>query len=104
MLGRLQRIFLIGMSVNVIFAASVIANENDDAVDNIVGETFDSSIPTGDIILGAYDRVDVTATFKPSRKLSVLLSVDNLLDEGYQEAIGFPSPETRARFGLRYRF
>ena len=69
-----------------------------------VGETHGSSIPTGDMVLGAYDRVDVTATFKPSSSLSVLLSVDNLLDEDYQEAIGFPSPGSRARLGIRYRF
>jgi outer membrane cobalamin receptor len=56
------------------------------------------------MVLNGYDRVDVTATFKPSSSLSVLLSVDNLLDEDYQEAIGFPSPGTRARIGLRYRF
>jgi outer membrane receptor protein involved in Fe transport len=69
-----------------------------------VGETNDSSIPTGDMVLSGYNRVDVTATFKPSVKLSILLSVDNLLDEDYFEAIGFPSPGTRARLGLRYRF
>jgi vitamin B12 transporter len=69
-----------------------------------VGETHGSSIPTGDMVLGAYDRVDVTATFKPSSSLSVLLSVDNLLDQDYQEAIGFPSPGSRARLGIRYRF
>ena len=70
----------------------------------IVGETNDSSIPTGDMVLSGYDRVDVTATFKPSDKLGILLSIDNLLDEDYFEAIGFPSPGTRARLGLRYRF
>ena len=69
-----------------------------------VGESNDSSIPTGDMILSGYDRVDVTATFKPSVKMSILLSVDNLLDEDFQEAIGFPSTGTRARLGLRYRF
>jgi len=69
-----------------------------------VGETFDSSIPTGDMVLDGYDRVDVTATFKPSGKLNILLSVDNLLDEDYFEAIGFPSPGARARLGIRYTF
>ena len=69
-----------------------------------VGESNDSSIPTGDMTLSGYDRVDVTATFKPSVKMSILLSVDNLLDEDFQEAIGFPSTGTRARLGLRYRF
>ncbi len=69
-----------------------------------VGETFDSSIPTGDLFLDGYSRVDVTATFRPTSHLDVLLSVDNLLDEDYAEAIGFPSPGTRARLGIRYRF
>jgi outer membrane cobalamin receptor len=69
-----------------------------------VGETFDSAIPTGDMVVTGYDRVDVTATFTPSVKLNVLLSIDNLLDEDHYKAIGFPSPGTRARLGLRYRF
>jgi outer membrane cobalamin receptor len=66
-----------------------------------VGKTFDSSIPTGDRYLDGYNRVDVTATFKPTDKTSVLLSIDNLFDAGYAEAIGFPSPGTRARLGIR---
>lgn len=69
-----------------------------------VGQSMDSSIPTGEMVLGGYDRIDMTVTFKPSEKLSVLLSVDNLIDEDYFEAIGFPSPGNRTRLGLRYRF
>jgi outer membrane receptor protein involved in Fe transport len=69
-----------------------------------VGETFDSSIPTGDMFLDSYDRVDVTATFRPTSHLDVIFSVDNLLNEDYFEAIGFPSPDTRARLGIRYRY
>jgi outer membrane receptor protein involved in Fe transport len=68
------------------------------------GETFDSSIPTDDLFLDSYNRLDVTATLKYSDKLNLLLSVDNLLDENYEEAIGFPSPGIRARLGLRYQF
>ena len=69
-----------------------------------VGETFDSSIPTGDMLLDGYNRVDVTATFRPTSNLDLLISVDNLLDEDYAEAIGFPSPGARARLGIRYRY
>ena len=69
-----------------------------------VGETFDSSIPTGDLFLDNYNRLDVTATLNYSDKLNLLLSVDNILDEDYAEAIGFPSPGLRARVGLRYLF
>ena len=69
-----------------------------------VGKTFDSSIPTGDMYLESYNRVDVTATYSPSENLDVLFSMDNLLDEEYFEAIGFPSIGARARVGIRYGF
>ena len=69
-----------------------------------VDKTFDSSIPTGDLFLDDYHRVDVTVTLKQSDKLNLMLSVDNLLDNDYAEAIGFPSPGIRARVGLRYLF
>jgi vitamin B12 transporter len=69
-----------------------------------VGETFDSSIPTGDMIIDGHNRLDATITLKQSEKLSLLLSVDNLLDAEYEEAIGFPSPGIRARLGVRARF
>ena len=69
-----------------------------------VGDTFDSSIPTGDMILDGYSRVDAAVTFRQSDALDIVLSMDNLFDEDYQEAIGFPSPGTRARLGIRYQF
>ena len=69
-----------------------------------IGETFDSSIPTGDMFLDAYNRVDVTATYRRSDSFNILISVDNLLDEDYQQAIGFPAPGARARLAVRYLF
>jgi outer membrane receptor protein involved in Fe transport len=69
-----------------------------------VGKTFDSSVPTGDMFLDSYSRVDVAATFRHSQKLNILLSADNLFDASYAEAIGFPAVGTRARIGFRYRF
>ncbi len=69
-----------------------------------IGETFDSSIPTGDMFLDDYNRVDVTATYLSSDSLNILLSFTNLLDEDYEQAIGFPSPGTRARLAVRYLF
>ena len=69
-----------------------------------VGETFDSSIPTGDMFLDGYSRVDATVTFSQTSALNFVLSLDNLFDEDYQEAIGFASPGTRARLGIRYQF
>lgn len=69
-----------------------------------VGETFDSSIPTGDLALKSYNRVDVVATYRFSDRLRAQISFDNLLDEDYYEAIGFPAAGMRARIGIRYRY
>ena len=68
------------------------------------GETFDSSIPTGDGYLDAYNRLDLTAAYRFSERLEAVLSVDNALDQDYYEAIGFPSVGTRARLGIRLGF
>jgi len=69
-----------------------------------VGETFDSSVPTGERILDPYHRVDVTVTYSPAGSLDVVLAIDNVLDNNYDEAIGFPSAGRRGRLGLRIRF
>ena len=69
-----------------------------------VGETYDSSIPTGGMMLDSYNRVDATATWMASEDLSLVLSVDNILDEDIYEAIGFPSPGIRGRLGVRWQF
>ncbi len=68
------------------------------------GETYDTSIPTGDSYLDGYSRIDVTTTYRVSDKFKLVASVDNLLDEKYFEAIGFPAIGARARLGLRYEF
>ena len=68
------------------------------------GETFDSSIPTGGLMLDGYNRLDTALTWLAGNSLNVQLSVDNLLDENYAEAIGFPAASRRARVAVRYRF
>jgi len=69
-----------------------------------IGESFDSSVPTGDMTLDSYNRVDVTATYRHSDSVNVLVSIDNLFDEDYEQAIGFASAGARARVGIRYLF
>jgi outer membrane cobalamin receptor len=68
------------------------------------GETYDTSIPTGDQFLHSYNRLDLTTTYRFADSLDVVASLENLLDEDYYEAIGFPAVGTRARLGLRYAF
>jgi outer membrane cobalamin receptor len=37
------------------------------------------------------------------RGLEAYLAAENVLDEEYQEALGYPAPGRSVRFGLRYR-
>ena len=69
-----------------------------------VGKTYDTSIPTGPMTLDSYDRLDLSATYSQTDKLHYILTIDNLLDADYEQAIGFPAPGLRARAGIRYQF
>ena len=66
-----------------------------------VGDSFDSSIPTGDMTLQSYHRVDAKVSWLPTDQLRVWVALDNAFDHDYEEALGFPSPGARARLGLR---
>jgi len=69
-----------------------------------LGDSFDSSIPTGDGTLDAYTRVDITASWRHSAQLRLNVAVDNVLDEQYFEAIGFPAIGRRLRIAIDWRF
>ncbi len=69
-----------------------------------IGETLDSSIPTGILELNRWNRVDVNASWAATPRLKVPLAVDNLLDSHYEEAVGFPAAGIRPRLGVRYHF
>jgi outer membrane cobalamin receptor len=69
-----------------------------------VGEVFDDSIPTGQLTLDDYHRVDVSLAWQATARLRLALAVDNLLDAEYEEAIGFPAAGFRPRLAARYRF
>jgi outer membrane cobalamin receptor len=65
-----------------------------------VGSYTDNSVPTGDVQLASQQRLDCSATWQvlPASKLYV--SIDNVLDRRFQEAVGFPSPGRMARGGF----
>ncbi|MEO7386565.1 MAG: TonB-dependent receptor [Gammaproteobacteria bacterium] len=69
-----------------------------------VGETLDSSIPTGILTLDSWNRVDLSAGWQATPQLHIALAVDNLLDADYEEAVGFPAAGIRPRLGVRYAF
>lgn len=67
-----------------------------------VGEVLDSSIPTGDLFLDPYNRVDLAASWNFSEHWKFLLTVDNLFDADYEEFAGFPAPGITPRIGVRW--
>jgi outer membrane cobalamin receptor len=69
-----------------------------------VGTALDSSIPTGDVRLDAYTRVDVSASWQVSERLETYLAVDNLTDQQYEEFVGFESRGIAPRAGVRLSF
>ena len=69
-----------------------------------VDRFWEVSIPTGGTYLDGYNRVDLSITYRPTEKMRWHAAVDNALGETYQEAVGFPAPDTRVRAGLSYQF
>jgi outer membrane cobalamin receptor len=71
-----------------------------------VSSVLDASAPTGRgtlVKLDAYERVDLSLSWSPRPWLEIHLSVDNLLDAEYREAVGYPAPGIRPRAGVALR-
>ena len=71
---------------------------------NYVGSYFDSSIPTGEVKIGDYVLVDGAVTFFINKNLKIYLEIENILDQDYQQAAGFPSPGIRPGGGVQWSF
>jgi vitamin B12 transporter len=69
-----------------------------------VDERLTTSIPTGDVVDGAYLVADATARYRRSETLALWLSVDNAFDSNYHDAPGFPAQGLRARLGAELCF
>jgi len=69
-----------------------------------VGDTVDNSIPTGQLTLDDYHRVDLAVAWQLLPALRLSLAVDNLLDASYEESVGFPAAGIRPRLAVRYDF
>ncbi len=69
-----------------------------------VGGVLDSSVPTGDVVLPGWRRLDLTARYEVRRGLVLTAAAENILDAHYEEAIGVPSPGMRWRAGVEARF
>lgn len=72
-----------------------------------VGDRRDTDFlvpPSGRTHAAGYMRVDVTASWRFSARLEAFIAVDNLLDERYDEVLGFPAPGILPRAGIEARF
>ena len=67
---------------------------------NHVGSLVDNSVPTGDVTLPGHERVDLAVAYKVLPNLALKLGVDNLLDQHYEDVVGFPAPGAVVRGGI----
>ena len=69
------------------------------------GEQWATSLHTGVPVseeLDDFHRLDWVLTWQPLPAWELQLSVDNLLDEDYETAVGFTAPDRAVRFALRF--
>ncbi|OLQ89393.1 TonB-dependent vitamin B12 receptor [Vibrio panuliri] len=60
--------------------------------------------PDGSETLEAYDLLDVAATYWVQPDLAIRARIDNLLDEEYETAKGYPAPERSFYLNMTYQF
>jgi len=71
---------------------------------NYVGKFFDSSIPTGELLIGDYVLVDSAATIFIKKNLKFYIEIENLLNQKYQQVVGFDAPGIRPGAGIQWSF
>ncbi len=71
---------------------------------NIKGDFVDSSILTGNINMPGFTTVDFSAIQKIGDNLKLKLSVRNILNEDFEELIGFPGAGRIMKLSIRYIF
>ncbi len=67
---------------------------------NHVGALVDNSVPTGDVTLPGHERVDLAASYVLTPNFTLHAGVDNLLDQHYEDVVGFASPGAVVRGGI----
>lgn len=63
---------------------------------------FEPTFPFGRVTNDSYTVMDLDVRMELSSGIVPYLRLENLLDETYQEVVGFPAPPRRAIVGLRY--
>jgi len=71
---------------------------------NIKGNFIDSSIVTGNIAMPGYTTVDFSAIQKIGSNIKIKLSMKNLLNENFEEILGFPAAGRVMKLNMKYIF
>ena len=58
----------------------------------------------GDVALDAYSTVDLSLAWRLAERWEPFVRVENVLDENYEEAAGYPAPGVGFRAGVDLRF
>lgn len=85
-------------------ATLLFARGNLGATAHYVGERADldfASFPSTRVTLSSYTRVDVAGELRVNSALLATIKLENALDEGYEEVLGFPSPQRVVYLGAR---
>jgi vitamin B12 transporter len=70
---------------------------------NHVGDRAASSVPTGDVTLAGYTRLDMAASYELNDGIMLHGAIDNLGDRDYEDNPGFPAPGRALRVGVSAR-
>lgn len=65
------------------------------------GSFVDSSIPTGEVRLSSYSRLDVSASRQLGAHARLVFRIANVTDEDYQEYVGFRAAGATASLGVK---
>ena len=71
-------------------------------VDEVV-EASRHTLESVDYTLDAYDTLDVSMTWRLDEAISLRATVSNVLDENYEQAVGFPAAGIFPRLGIEWR-
>jgi outer membrane receptor protein involved in Fe transport len=65
---------------------------------------FDFQIPTSQDTVAGFSRINLAATVVPAKRWKLYARVENLLNQRYEEFIGFPAPGLHVKGGMTYLF
>lgn len=68
------------------------------------GSLIDASVPTGTVTLSGHFELGAGAQWEASPHIRVIATIDNILGENWQAAVGFPAPGPLARVSIAGSF